>query len=164
MDKDMHYSADYTVDWSQVDDNDPEGDLAMDIIGTVVHDLRKYEEEAVKVINPVVKQQYDQLLTLSDKMAKEYNGRIEGIVIVERNRAEIILEIPCFDFYNEEEHSFVRQAMEYTSSLALEPTKDGMLRFRMMFDYFQPLHTKEEHEAFLREAARNLQKKIEELS
>ncbi len=164
MDKDMHFSADYTVDWSQIDDNDPEGDLAMEIIGTVVKDIRKYEEEAVKIINPVVKRQYEQMLALSDKMAKEYNGRVEGKVVVNRNRAKIILEIPCFDFYNEEEHRFMRQAMEYTSSLALEPTKDCMLRVRMLFDYFQPLHTKEEHEAFLRESARNLKQKIEEIS
>lgn len=159
-----HFERDYTVDWSKVDDNDPEGDLAMDIIGSVVHDLRKFDEDAVKVIDPTVKRHFDRMLSWSVKMAKEYNGRVYGDIIIDRLRAEIRLEVPCYDFFDDEEHSYMRCAMKYASSIALEPTPDGLIRLRMYFNYFQALHTAEEQAAFRQQAAQNLQKKIEGIS
>lgn len=164
MDIGEHFERDYTVDWSKVDDNDPEGDLAMDIIGSVVHDLRKFDEDAIKVIDPTVKRYFDRMLNWSEKMAKEYNGRVYGDIMIERLRAEIRLEVPCYDFFDDEEHSYMRCAMKYSSSIALEPTSDGLIRLRMYFDYFKAFHTAEEHAAFLKHAARNLQKKIEGIS
>ena len=160
----QHFERDYTIDWTEEEDNDPEGDLVMDIIGSVVGDMRKFDEDAVKVINPTVKRNFDRMLRWSEQMAKEYCGRVFADISVVSSRAEILLEVPCFDFIDEEEHSFMRCAMRYSSSLALEPTPDGLIRVRMYFDYFKALHTKEEHEEFLHKAAKNLQRKIEGIS
>lgn len=161
MKTDTYFDRDYTAEFGEEQDS-PETEKFWSAIGTAIGEIREFDGKAVKIVNPMVKIKFDRLLEWSDKMAKEYFGRVKGNIDYEEGRAEILLELPFFDFSTAEEHAFFRTAMKDTDSFALEPTPDGKLRLRMWFKYLHPIHTEAEREAFLHDAARRLQHNIED--
>ena len=162
MDAEQSFSRDYTIDWEATEqDDDPRENAALDIIGSVIGDIARFEQDAVKVINPVAKLHYARLLKWSDKIAKDYYGRVHGEINIESCRAEIRLEVSCLDFVSEDEHSFMHYALRNADSIAIEPTPDGMIRIHMIFHYFVAVHTPEEEAEFLRESAQRLKEQFE---
>ena len=92
-----------------------------------------------KIINPESKANYEYVLSLCDKKAKDWGGKVKGEVRYDKWDAVIHLALPFIEFGGPEELEEMKQIASRADSVTISQTENGEVELYIFFYYFDDL-------------------------
>lgn len=128
-----------------------------DMYGTLIDQLPK------KVIEKD-KETYERVLHTCDDYAKQWHGKVYGIVDYDKWESHIHLTLPFLEIVSEEDRAFWKDIVDNASTICVENTEDGNVKLKINIDYFEevldPETTEEEVRTILLNTLRASGKEI----
>lgn len=133
---------------------DPEAERANAIFeravnGSFFQNYNAAMDAIPKVIVQKDKENYEYLLKRCEEMAKQWHGRIKGVVDYQHWDSHIEVTLPCAEFGNPDELALLREIAEKAHLVTFTSNEEGGITVSIMINYFEELMT-EEHRGYLK--------------
>lgn len=142
------FHRDYSSYWNELmqdEDDISESDLKL------IETMPDYQASSPKFINHTAPKCFDHVIKLTDEYASNMGGIVDATIDYEAFEAHVDLQVPYFEFDNDEEKGFMMEiAMVRFHQYRLKTMSDSICvcHFRMSFPYFITAHTQEERAQF----------------
>lgn len=139
------FHRDYSSYWDELmkdEDDISESDLKL------IETMHDYQAASPKFINPTAPKCFDHVIKLTDEYASNIGGIVDATIDYEAFEAHVDLQVPYFEFGNEEDKGFMMEIAMLCGSINISPKDNGWLHMRMTFPYFITAHTQEERAQF----------------
>lgn len=90
-----------------------------------------------KVVIPKDCETYKRLLGECDKVAKQYGGKIYGIIDYEQWEARLTLTLPVIEFIAPKDLLWIQDISENVAAIWFQPTKDNQVEMQLLINYFE---------------------------
>lgn len=98
--------------------------------------IKEYYNSVPKHIVETDRQNYQYLLKRCDKIARDFNGSIQGF-IKDGDCAKISLTLPFMEFCTEAELQLLKEISDMASNVTFEPADGNRIRMTLRIDYFK---------------------------
>ncbi len=149
----------YERDYSAVVET-PESEKARAIFDRAVsggffRDYTAAMDAIPKVIVQKDKENYEYLLSQCEKLAKQWHGRIKGVVDYKKWESHIEMFLPCVEFGTPDELALLRDISEKAHLVTFTANEEGGITVYIMINYFEELMTEAHNEALIYDAIMN---------
>lgn len=125
------------------------------VSGSFFRDYNAAMDAIPKVIVQKDKENYEYLLSQCEKLAKQWHGRIKGVVDYKKWESHIEMVLPCVEFGTSDELALLRDISEKAHLVTFTTNEEGGITVYIMINYFEELMTDAHREVIKYDAIMN---------